>query len=332
MRRCRKWSESRGIAQPGFARQRLGRGPALVLGLAALLPACGSDDEPPPPIPIEERTPKVLLVGIDGVRPDVMAEVPTPNIDGLAVGGSFTVRTRTTTPSVSGPAWSSMLTGVWPEKHGVTDNDFTGRRFDEYPDFLTRIERANPELSTFAAIDWLPLMEVEGGSPTLSDQIDVRVPLDGYALGWPEADLQVTTTAVQLLNVADPDALFVYLGNPDETSHENGSIGPEYREAIVRADQHVGMLIDAIRARPTYRFENWLVVVSTDHGRRTDGGHGGDSPEEMTTFLLVSGPAAARGTPQEATFIVDVAVTALTHLGITIDPAWGLDGKAVGLR
>lgn len=53
---------------------------------------------------------------------------------------------------------------------------------------------------------------------------------------------------------------------------------------------------------------------------------------EMTTFILVSGPMAAIGTPVEETFIVDVAVTALAHLGIEIDPAWALDGRPVGLR
>ena len=52
----------------------------------------------------------------------------------------------------------------------------------------------------------------------------------------------------------------------------------------------------------------------------------------MTTFILVSGPAAAIGTPSQDTFIVDVAVTALAHLGIDIDPSWALDGKPVGLR
>ena len=54
------------------------------------------------------------------------------------------------TPSVSGPAWSSMLTGVWPAKHGVTNNKFTGKRYDEFPDFLTRIEQVRPDLSTAA--------------------------------------------------------------------------------------------------------------------------------------------------------------------------------------
>ena len=98
------------------------------------------------------------------------------------------------------------------------------------------------------------------------------------------------------------------------------------------SDQHVGLLVQAIRARPSYGAENWLVLISTDHGRREDGGHGGDSPMEMTTFILASGPAAAIGTPAQDTFIVDVAVTALAHLGIPLDPAWELDGSPVGLR
>ena len=162
--------------------------------------------------------------------------------------------------------------------------------------------------------------------------MDVRHALDGYAWGWADGDTRVTSLAVQHLNEADPDAMFVYLGNPDEASHEHGSIGVEYRDAIELADRHVGMLIDAIRARPRFRAENWLILVSTDHGRRADGGHGGDSPVEMTTFILVSGPGAAIGSPTRDTYIVDVAATALAHLGIEIDPAWGLDGSPVGLR
>lgn len=306
---------------------------AGLLAAAALLAGCGDDDEPPPPpVPIEDRTPKVLLIGIDGVRADVLAEVPTPNLDALAASGSFTAQTRTTTPSVSGPAWSSMLTGVWPEKHGVYDNEFGGRDYRAYPDFLTRIEQVRPELSTFAVADWAPLMRLEGGMPAVGETVDHRELLDGYELGWAEADTRSVGLAVRHLSQADPDAMFVYLGNPDESSHQAGSIGDEYRAAIAMSDRHVGMLIDAIRTRPSYRTENWLVLVSTDHGRTPEGGHGGDSPAEMTTFIIASGPGTTAGAPAGPTFVVDVAVTALVHMGIEIDPGWDLDGRAIGLR
>jgi arylsulfatase A-like enzyme len=306
------------------------RVPPLLLTLT--LAACGGGDAPESaPASTSAGTPKVLVIGIDGVRPDVLADVATPNLDALMAGGTYSGEARTGLPSVSGPGWSSFLNGVWPEKHGVTDNSFAGKRYDLYPDFLTRIEEVRPELGTFAVADWLPLVEAEDGVPTISDAVDVKHVLDGYELGWPEADSASTALAVAHLEAADPDALFVYLGNPDETSHQTGSIGEPYRDAIALADRHVGLLMDAVRARPTFAEEDWLVVVSTDHGRTEDGGHGGDTPEERTIFLLVSGPSALRGAPEEPTFIVDVSVTALAHLGIEIDPAWNLDGRPVGL-
>lgn len=323
MRRCRKWSEKPLRTQPNRALF------ALTLTMAGV--ACSGEPEPEP-IPLEDRTPKVLVIGVDGVRVDVLNEVATPNLDALAAGGTFTARTRTTTPSVSGPAWSSMLTGVWPEKHGVTNNDFDGRSYDAYPDFLTLIEQVRPELSTFAVVDWAPLGTLEGGGTAIGEALDVRVVLDGYELGWAEADTRSTALAVEHISEADPDAMFVYLGNPDETSHENRSIGAEYREAIALSDRHIGMMVSAIRARPRFEAENWLILVSTDHGRTADGGHGGDTPVEMTTFIVVSGRGAVIGAAPEATFIVDIPVTALAHLGIPIMPEWELDGRAVGLR
>ncbi|MDE2879370.1 alkaline phosphatase family protein [Candidatus Palauibacter soopunensis] len=271
----------------------------------------------------------MLLIGIDGVRPDVLAEVPTPVMDSLAAGGWYTASARTTTPSVSGPAWSSMLTGVWPEKHGVLDNGFEGRRYREHPDFLTRLERDRPDLGTFAAVDWMPLAVLEGGGPALSGAIDTLVAVDGYELGWAEADSVVAARAAEHLAEADPDAAFVYLGNPDETSHRHGSIGLEYREAITLSDRHVGWLMEALRARSSYEEEDWLVLISTDHGRREDGGHGGDSPEEMTIFILASG-AATRGWAAPgsgSTYIIDVPVTALEHVGILPDADAELDGE-----
>ena len=309
----------------------LGRTPRGLLAPLPLLASLLVTDDGYGQQPRAERsraTPKVLLIGIDGVRPDLLAEVPTPNIDALAAAGWYTDHARTTTPSVSGPSWSSMLTGVWPGKHGVTDNSFSGRDYARYPSFLARAEQVRPELATFAALDWLPLAELDGGpAPLLPPTIDTRELLDGYDLGWAEADGEVVARAVRHLGEADPDALFVYLGNPDETSHRDGSIGAEYRDAIALADRHAGMLADAVRARPGYADEDWLVLISTDHGRRADGGHGGDSPEEMTIFILASGPATAQWPPPGPAFIVDVAATALDHLGIGIDPAWELDGR-----
>ena len=74
----------------------------LVLLASLLIPARG--DAQPPGAETSRGARKVLLIGIDGVRPDVLAAVPTPNIDALAAEGWYTDQARTTTPSVSGPS------------------------------------------------------------------------------------------------------------------------------------------------------------------------------------------------------------------------------------
>lgn len=277
------------------------------------------------------QTPKVLIIGIDGVRTDVLADIATPHIDALVADGAWSMTARTTIPTISGPAWSSMLIGAWPDRHNVFNNNFSGNRYDEYPDFLTRIESVRPELSTFVAADWLPLVAEDSGGPLFGDAVDERFVVNGYDVGWAEADSAVTEAGVAALRDGDPDALFVYLGNPDETSHVNGSIGIEYREAIALADQHVGLLVDAIRNRATVGDEDWLILLSTDHGRRPNGGHGGRSEAELTSFFIAHGPSAVPGKIEGTPRVLDIAVTALDHLGIEIDPAWGLDGRPVGV-
>jgi len=293
--------------------------------ILALVATAGCNATVPP-------TPKVLLIGIDGVRVDVLRQADTPSIDALAAAGVLSTSARTRPNTVSGPGWSSMTTGVWMDKHGVEDNDFAGNRYTEYPDFLTRIEHQRPELETLAVLDWPPLGTPASGGPLISDAIDDKVNVDGDTMGYVQADEQVVREAVTRLRDGDPDAAFVYLGNVDVVGHDTDSLSPQYRAAVEAADRQVGRLIAALRARPSYLSEDWLILMSTDHGRRDDGGHGGMSNEELTVFYLASGesvdPASLREPPQ----IVDVAVTALAHLGITPPPEWNLDGRPNALR
>jgi predicted AlkP superfamily pyrophosphatase or phosphodiesterase len=273
---------------------------------------------------------KLLLIGLDGVRVDVLQAAPTPNLDGLVAAGFFSDRVRTADPTVSGPCWSSMLTGVWPEKHGVLSNDFTANRYARYPDFLTRLERVDAALVTYAVVDWPPLGSSASGGPLLSAAIDRTALIDGDALGYHVADSLSIEAAIDALADPDLDAAFVYLGDIDVVGHEYGAVGVEYQAAIEWADTRVGLLIEAIRSRPTFDAEDWLVLVSSDHGRTDAGTHGGESAIERRVFLIVSGGAAADAAPVEA-HIVDVAATALAHFGVPIDPAWELDGRPIGL-
>jgi predicted AlkP superfamily pyrophosphatase or phosphodiesterase len=289
--------------------------------IALAVAACGA--------PTPSATPKVLILGLDGIRPDRLAAVPTPVLDSLAAQGAFTDAATTRPPTVSGPGWSSMLIGVWADKHGVANNDFTTNAYARYPDVLTRIEAARPALGTLAVLDWPPLGTAASGGPLISDRVDRKLLVDGDSLGYHAADSISAALAAEALATGSVDAAFVYFGDVDEVGHAHGTLSPEYAAAIAVVDRQVGQVLEGLRRRPTYDAEDWLVLVSTDHGRRDDGGHGGDSEAERTIFLLMSGPSVRGHVFDRPPAIVDVAVTALTHLGIPIDPAWGLDGQAL---
>jgi predicted AlkP superfamily pyrophosphatase or phosphodiesterase len=280
--------------------------------------------------PVLEK--KVLVIGIDGVRPDVLAQLETPNIDALIATGCYSDDIQTGAQTISGPGWSSMLIGAWPDKHQVVDNDFTPNNYAEFPDFLTRLERANPQLLTFTIVDWPPLGTDASGGPLLSGEIDSKVNVSGDELGYPQADSFSVGMAARVLEENGPDASFVYIGNPDVAAHEHGGQSEQYFDAIRTADSQVGQLVAGIQNREDYAGEDWLILISTDHGHKDEGGHGGTSAEETTVFYLASGPSAISGRCDVHANIVDVAVTAMAHMGVTADSSWLLDGRVTGLR
>lgn len=298
--------------------------PRVALLGALAVAACGGD----PPA----AAPKVLVIGIDGVRADRLAAAPTPTLDSLIASGGWSDRATTREPTVSGPGWSSMLTGVWAEKHGVFGNDFSANAYDRYPDFLTRIEQVRPDLVTLAVLDWPPLGTAADGGPLVSDAVDRKALVDGDSVGYAAADSASAAHAAELLANTDVDAAFVYLGDVDVVGHAHGSFSEEYKAALATADGHVRTLLAGLARRPHRDTEDWLILISTDHGRDAEGRHGGGSPEELGIFVIASGPSVAARRFERDPEIVDVAVTALEHLGIGLDPAWQLDGRPLRLR
>ena len=150
-----------------------------VLLLGTITAACGEQ-----PAPSETTTKKVLLIGLDGVRVDVLAQAPTPHIDALIAQGAFSDTAYTRLPTVSGPGWSSMTIGVWADKHGVMGNDFSDNDYATYPEFLTRLEQIDPTFNTLAVMVGPPLGTTASGGPMISDAIDVKLNIEGDSLGY----------------------------------------------------------------------------------------------------------------------------------------------------
>lgn len=273
-----------------------------------------------------QKQPKVLIIGIDGLRPDAMQAADTPTFDDLIANGALSNTAQTGDITVSGPGWSSFLTGVWRDKHGVTGNNFTGRQYEAYPCFFQRVKEVRPELTTASFVTWMPIDDyiIE------SSGADHRVAHDYHDDG----DARAVEDAMKYLRTQDPDVVFFYFADVDVAGHDNGfhPESPGYIKEIEQVDDQMGRLIGAIRARPTYDQEDWLIISSTDHGGTLDGGHAGGKPVQRTIYYLVSGDAAARGALLDTANQVDIPVTAMAHMGIQVDPEWALDGKVTGLK
>ncbi|MFZ7088791.1 alkaline phosphatase family protein [Curtobacterium sp. RRHDQ10] len=240
-------------------------------------------------------TRKVMLVGIDGLRiDDALRPGAAPRLAGFVDAGTITPLTMEV-PTISGPGWSSLLTGATHAEHGVVDNTFSGHTLAPDADFLSRAA-ADQHRTTFAAAGWPPLVDPAGPGPVIATRDDQRrsgqhvvVVRDGELYGHRVVDGEITAAGVLAIREWGPDAAFVYLGGVDEAGHLYGGTSPEYAAAILQADGRLGRLLDAIRVRVARDDvdEDWLVAVTTDHGHLDEGGHGGAEPVLRRSFLAL---------------------------------------------
>ncbi|MER5729465.1 alkaline phosphatase family protein [Streptomyces sp. NPDC002138] len=312
-----------------------GRALAVAATAAALL-AAAAQTAPAAPAPAAPATAapaaaaaavnKVLVIGIDGTVLDRVKVADAPNLNGLMAQGLTARSTLYANPMAatsSGPGWSTIATGVWPDKHGVKDNSFTGKNYTAYPDFLTRAENADPALNTYAAADWEPITSTDQNGPIFSPKVDKRLSLKGDRDGYGSEDPKIAAAASAELRDQNPDAAFVYFGEIDHAGHASGAASQEYLNTIGRVDKLVGQLLTAVQARPTYGQENWKILVTTDHGHTDAGGHGGSTIQERGTFVIAKGAGIPAGSVRSDVRLVDVAATALQQVGVSTA---GLDG------
>ena len=158
---------------------------------------------------------KVLILGIDGCRPDAIpAAVEAFNMHRLVQEAHFQriatywaiVRPRAFT--ITGPGWSTALTGVWSDKHGVLDNAFKNHHLAEYPSLFHRLRQARPGAVARAFVSWRPFVD------------DIILPADGGVLvadgdkiGYEAADGAVAKAAARCIADEDPELVFAYFGS-----------------------------------------------------------------------------------------------------------------------
>ncbi|MFD4535422.1 alkaline phosphatase family protein [Kitasatospora sp. NPDC058397] len=271
-------------------------------------------------LPDGTKQAKTLVIGVDGTGYDKLAAADAPNLKALMAGGmtaTSNLYANPLAPTLSGPGWSTIATGVWPDKHQVKDNAFTGARFDQYPDFASRLEAADPAASTLVIGSWNPIT-----GNVFNGKADLRIAEN-------ENDAKTASDAADYLAHGNPDAAFLHFDGIDEAGHASGGASAQYAAAIHTVDALVGQVVQAVKSRPAYGSEDWLIVVTTDHGHTDAGGHGGNSANERQTFVIADGAGYPAGSRRYDVKPVDIAPTVLKHEGAAIDPAWRLDGQPI---
>lgn len=299
----------------------------------------------------QQKQRKALFIGIDGVRSDALIAANTPNIDALTSEGIYTYDSWHLGVTSSGPSWSSMMTGVWEQKHLVTNNSYSGANFAQYPYISNRLKEAKPDLKCVQVYTWNPQGEagVNSGGNVYNSNWDATIDAGDLGQG-----LVKSTAILQLLD-PELDFLFIHFDETDAAGHGFGFSPnvPQYINAIEGADAEIGEVIQALRNRPTYEQEEWLIISTTDHGGQGTG-HGGNSNNERKIWWYASnalipnqqlqsvgdpGSYQMPGNPVDPNLLAqvpvltDIAVTVLDWMLTDMTPdeiidMWDLDGKS----
>lgn len=268
-----------------------------------------------------------LIIGLDGTRPDCLKVAKAPHLAALIAAGAVTYDayaggikgTPGEQPTVSGPGWSSILTGVWANKHNVRDNSFKAPNYTPYPHFFQRIKEARPNAVLSSIVHWAPI-----------DQYITAASAAAFSLRATEGtDAGVAQKAAAYLAASDPDVLFLHFDEVDHAGHAKGygAAVPEYLAAIEQVDAHIGTVLRALSSRKGFAREDWLILLTTDHGG-INKGHGGQSPEERTIFIIAKGGGIEPREISPGPGHTAIPPTVMRHLGLTVDPAWGWDDQA----
>ena len=224
-----------------------------------------------------QTTKKVLLIGIDGCRADALELANTPTIDNLISNGVFSPDALNDDITISGPGWSAILCGVWSNKHLSIDNSFVGTDYTNYPPLFKRIEDFDANLHTVSICNWNPINDY-----IVQNYADYKLNVS--------SDADVSSEASTYLSANDPDMMFLHFDDVDHAGHSYG-FSPtvsQYITAIEGVDALLTPIMQTISQRPNYANEDWLVLITSDHGG-VGTSHGGTSIEHQNVVVIASG-------------------------------------------
>ena len=295
---------------------------------------------------LSAREKKAVIIIVDGIPKDAIERLHVPVIYDIAREGAFgasfvggEVGMYNQTPTISAVGYNTMLTGTWVNKHNVYGNDNLSPNYNYWSIFRIAKEQRQP-LTTAIFSSWTDNRTVllgEGKPETGNLKIDYV--FDGYDLdekNFPhnekdmhvfDYDERVSREAEKCIKENGPDLSWVYLWYTDDASHMFGN-GSYFDEYILKAGEQIDRVWQAVKYRQKAFGEDWMIIVTTDHGRTVNGhGHGGQSLRERTTWIATNKKVTKRFKEGKAA-MVDINPTVCEFLGMEVPQQvrWERDG------
>ncbi|GAB3660122.1 hypothetical protein GCM10028791_33870 [Echinicola sediminis] len=294
----------------------------------------------------QEKVKKAIFVIVDGIPADVIDSVDTPNLDKVIAEGGFAkaimggdVGTYSQTPTISAVGYNTLLTGTWVNKHNVWGNSIKKPNYN-YHTIFRLFKEAHPTKKTAIYSTWLDnRTKLVGANLPETGNFTFDYFFDGFeldSLNYPHDDERmyihlidetVSKEAARHIKSEAPDLSWMYLEYSDDMGHKYGN-SPQMIDGVKKADVQIGRVWEAIKFRETHFEEDWLMVITTDHGRSENGfDHGGHSERERMIWIATN--AANTNAHFEAVpEMVDILPSMANHLGLEIPKkhAMELDG------
>jgi predicted AlkP superfamily pyrophosphatase or phosphodiesterase len=210
--------------------------------------------------------PPLILISIDGFRWDYLDRRLSPNLSALAAGGVRAQRMIPSFPSVTFPNHYTLVTGLYPDHHGIVNNTFEDARMagvfrmsskeEGWWDEATPIWTTAEQHGIHAGVMFWPGSEapIRGVRPSRWKTYDIGFPADARVdtvLGW-----------LDLPQAERPGFLTLYFERVDSAGHAFGPDSPQVDQAIAAVDAAIGRLVAGLKARGIAAD---LIVVA-DHG------------------------------------------------------------------
>jgi predicted AlkP superfamily pyrophosphatase or phosphodiesterase len=248
---------------------------------------------------------KVILISIDGMRPDGVTACNNPFVAELTKKASYTFTARTVFPSVTLPCHMSMFHSVPPTRHGMMGNQYIT---PVHP--ITGIfEHVCAHGGTTAMFyGWEHLRDISRpGSLTFAEYI--------HSYSDEFTDGILTDKALSCIDKYSPDFVFLYMVETDEKGgHDNGWMSQTYLDYISKAMDNVKRVIEKLG-------DEYTVIVTADHGGH-ERIHGTDMAEDMTIPMFFFGKDFIAGKQLTDVSILDIAPTVADVMELPTQRGW----------